>query len=264
MPDLNVDVRKFHNPPPEDTILWRYMDFTKFIALLERRALFFARSDKLNDPFEGSFPQKNIKARYVNLHPEFEEVLLSLPSLMSAFWMQLKRFTLVSCWHESNYESEAMWKLYASANGGLAIKTRFDSFVKSFITDEKIHIGKVQYVDYDNDLIPEDDPLSPYLHKRKSFEHEQEVRAIVQNVNTSQLTELQDDYDIGKYYEVDLNLLIQEVVVDPFTPEWFLELVDLVAQRYNLQAPINKSHLAALPMWFPPDRIDEVSPQEDE
>lgn len=264
MPDLNADVRKFHNPPPTDAILWRYMDFTKFIALLENRALFFARSDKLNDPFEGSFPKKNIKARYVNLHPEFEEVLLSLPSLMSEFWMQLKRFTLISCWHESNYESEAMWKLYASPNGGLAIKTRFDSFVKSFVTEEKIHIGKVQYVDYDSDLIPEDDPLSPYLNKRKSFEHEQEVRAIVQNVPTNQLIELQDDYDIGKYYEVDLNLLIQEVVVDPFTPEWFLELVNLVAQRYNLQAPINKSHLAELPVWFPPDTIDGISPQEDE
>ena len=264
MLDLDPDIRKFHNPPSANAILWRYMDFTKFIALLERRALFFARSDKLNDPFEGSFPQKNIKARYVNLHPEFEEVLLSLPSLMSAFWMQLKRFTLVSCWHESNYESEAMWKLYASANGGLAIKTRFDSFVKSFITDEKIHIGKVQYVDYDNDLIPEDDPLSPYLHKRKSFEHEQEVRVIVQNITTSQLTELQDDYDIGKYYEVDLNLLIQEVVVDPFTPEWFLDLIDLVAKRYDLQAPIVSSRLAASPIWFPPDRIDEVSSQREE
>ena len=156
-----------------------------------------------------------------------------------------------------------MWKLYTSTNGGLAIKTRFGAFVESFITDENIHIGKVQYVDYDNDLIPADDPLSPYLHKRKSFKHEQEVRAIVQNVPTSQITELQDDYDIGKYYEVDLNLLIQEVVVDPFTPEWFLDLVSLVAKRYDLQAPIVSSRLAASPTWFPPDRIDEVLPQED-
>ena len=263
MLDLNSDAREFHDPPPSDAILWRYMDFTKFVALLEMRALFFARSDKLNDPFEGSLPKRNIEARYTNLHPEFEEAILSLPSLMSAFWVQLKRFTLVNCWHESNYESEAMWKLYTSTNGGLAIKTRFGAFVESFITDENIHIGKVQYVDYDNDLIPADDPLSPYLHKRKSFKHEQEVRAIVQNVPTSQITELQDDYDIGKYYEVDLNLLIQEVVVDPFTPEWFLDLVSLVAKRYDLQAPIVSSRLAALPTWFPPDRIDEVLPQED-
>ena len=87
MLDLNSDAREFHDPPPSDAILWRYMDFTKFVALLEMRALFFARSDKLNDPFEGSLPKRNIEARYTNLHPEFEEAILSLPSLMSAFWV---------------------------------------------------------------------------------------------------------------------------------------------------------------------------------
>ena len=61
-----------------------------------------------------------------------------------------------------------------------------------------------------------------------------------------------------------LNPLIQEIVVDPSAPDWLLDLVSSVAERYNLQVPINKSHLAALPTWFPPDRIDEVLPQEDE
>ena len=28
--------------PPGDAALWRYMDLTRFIALLERRALFFS------------------------------------------------------------------------------------------------------------------------------------------------------------------------------------------------------------------------------
>ena len=41
-------------PPPPDAVLWRYMDFTKFVSLLEKQALFFARADKLeDDPFEG-------------------------------------------------------------------------------------------------------------------------------------------------------------------------------------------------------------------
>ena len=69
MPDLNSDTRKFHNPPPADTILWRYMDFTKFVSLLEKRSLFFARADKLGDPFEGATPINNIKARYTSLKP---------------------------------------------------------------------------------------------------------------------------------------------------------------------------------------------------
>jgi hypothetical protein len=42
------------SPPPDDAVLWRYMDFTKFVSLLETSALFFCRPDQLGDPFEGS------------------------------------------------------------------------------------------------------------------------------------------------------------------------------------------------------------------
>ena len=41
------------------------MDFTKFVSLLEKRALFFARADQLGDPFEGAIPINNIKSRLV-------------------------------------------------------------------------------------------------------------------------------------------------------------------------------------------------------
>ncbi len=34
--------------------LWRYMDFAKFVAMLFQNGLYFARADKLEDPFEGA------------------------------------------------------------------------------------------------------------------------------------------------------------------------------------------------------------------
>ena len=37
-----------------------------------------------------------------------------------------------------------------SVNGGIAIKSNFNAFAKSFLTAEQIHIGAVQYVDYDS------------------------------------------------------------------------------------------------------------------
>ena len=237
------------------------MDFTKFVSLLENRALFFARADKLGDPFEGSVPKNNITLRST-LNPNLsdEEIIIYTHTMQ-----QLPRFTLISCWHESRHESEAMWRLYASANGGIAVKTNFDVFVKSIRTNEQIHIGQVQYVDYDRDQIPEDNLLSPYLHKRKSFEHEREVRAIVQkppigsslselrssiqNMPIEEIARWQDICDIGLDYEVDLNLLIQEVVVSHFAPEWLLNLVKSVTKRYELEIPINRSRLAESPTW---------------
>ena len=44
-------------PLPRDAILWKYLDFTKFVSLLDKSALHFARTDKLSDPYEGFFPR---------------------------------------------------------------------------------------------------------------------------------------------------------------------------------------------------------------
>lgn len=47
----------FTPPSDRDTGVWRYMDFAKLVSLLATQALFFARAESLNDPFEGSYPR---------------------------------------------------------------------------------------------------------------------------------------------------------------------------------------------------------------
>src|SRR5215831_14836506 len=42
--------------PLDDTIsVWRYMDLSKFIWMIQRNALYFCRSDLMGDPFEGHY-----------------------------------------------------------------------------------------------------------------------------------------------------------------------------------------------------------------
>lgn len=36
----------------------------------------------------------------------------------------------------------------------------------------------IKYIDYKKDWIPEKNMFYPFVHKRKSYEHEKEVRAI--------------------------------------------------------------------------------------
>ena len=43
----------------DEVILWRYMDFTKFVDPLAKRALYFARLNTLGDAFEGNYPRQN-------------------------------------------------------------------------------------------------------------------------------------------------------------------------------------------------------------
>jgi hypothetical protein len=74
----------------------------------------------------------------------------------------------------------AMWKIHLRNSEGVAIRSTFGRLKRSLSAAEaSIFIGTVRYVDYDTAVIPDDNLLWPYLHKRLSLEFERELRAIV-------------------------------------------------------------------------------------
>ena len=120
----------------EDTTIWKYMDIAKFISLLTERALYFACVSEFQDPFEGVHSPAYISA----VRPTLQEVAakdaqnyraelasmgirlsedqynwidgLRKQGMQSNFELASLNFG-VSCWHQNEHESEAMWKLYA-------------------------------------------------------------------------------------------------------------------------------------------------------
>ena len=50
-------------PEDPDTIVWKYLDLSKFLDLLLSKKLFMSRSDKFEDQYEGTFSE-----------PTFEEI----------------------------------------------------------------------------------------------------------------------------------------------------------------------------------------------
>ena len=48
-------------PTDENAKTWRYMDFPRFVAMLDRSALFFARADKMADKYEGMLTTPTIE-----------------------------------------------------------------------------------------------------------------------------------------------------------------------------------------------------------
>lgn len=51
-------------------VLWRYMDFVKFVSLVEMSALWFSRLGALQDKYEGTIPEpsyREMKARDVEV-----------------------------------------------------------------------------------------------------------------------------------------------------------------------------------------------------
>ncbi len=239
----------FEKPRDENAAIWRYLDFTKFVSLLDKKALFFSRADKLEDPFEGSYSKANVKMRpevYKDIPPN---KLLTLVEL----YKELVSHTFISCWHLSEHESAAMWKLYLKSNDGIAIRSTFGQLKRCFSDENRnIYIGRVKYIDYENDWMPEGNALYPFVHKRRSFEHEQELRAVIQefSFNSNGGINLYKPllYD-GIYIQVDLDVLLDRIYVAPTSPQWLLELVKSVTRVYGLDKEVLQSVLDDVPVY---------------
>ena len=228
-------------PPHPNAILWRYMDFTKYVSLLDRNALFFGRVDKLGDPFEGSIPERNIPLRREGF-PDFSEANKNrFAEHHGSLLKDFRKSIVVNCWHHNNIESDFMWKVYARQNEGVAIVTNTESLSRSFKCDNSVYVGSVKYIDYNTEVIREDNMFPICLHKRKSFKHENEVRALA-SYSDEELSQ-------GKYCDVDLSILIHKVCVAPYVKDWFLELVRCVTDRYRLDVPVCRSTLAGSPVF---------------
>ena len=114
-----------------ETVLWRYMDFAKFVALLDQRSIYFARADALGDPFEGASGiaerRPEWDAFYLDFfrhalgtapdqreppsHDHIEQEAARLLRDFSRIGEHDRRRTFVSCWHANSGESEALWRL---------------------------------------------------------------------------------------------------------------------------------------------------------
>jgi len=233
-------------PAEKGTKVWRYMDFTKFASLLDTSALYFSRADRLPDSWEGAHTTWGLIGQ-----PNW---VLAGEHQTRPFNRALRQHTFVSCWHMNDVESAAMWKLYVSQNEGIAIRTTVDRLTSSFQGDEcaifDVYVGRVRYLDYDREVFAEGNTFIPFLHKRLSFEHEHELRAIIQPILPGGKPLVDSDpYAEGLLVDVDLQKLIESVYIAPTSERWLKELVTNVAKKYGLGAPVLQSDLARDPVY---------------
>ena len=244
----------FVQPDNEDVKVWRYMDFTKFVSLLDSQRLYFTRTDKFDDPFEGSWPTINVDARMSipeGIPPDEHEPFLRQMKNMGEMNRYWPKFNAINCWHMNEHESAAMWKLYLKSDEGIAIQSTYRRLKEAITDDQQVFLGMVKYIDYEHEWIEAGNLLSPFVHKRKSFEHEREVRALVMKWPTgeSALDFTQETITDGLKLKVDLEQLIEHVYVAPSAPTWLSNLVQSVAERYGYKFPVLQSKLNAQPVF---------------
>ena len=147
-----VDHPSFITPSNINIKIWRYMDLSKYIAFLQRKALFFTRAPLLGDPFEGSATKPIVAAReYILKNRGSDPALAAFKDLpesvinVGSVFKEMLRYFLVNCWHMNEHESAAMWNLYSKSNESVCIQSTYDRLRRA--VPECVLIGEVKYID---------------------------------------------------------------------------------------------------------------------
>jgi len=247
--------------PPDETVVWRYMDFAKFVDLLETSNLWFSRADLLDDPREGDLTELELTQLRAAASREGADNYLRT-------FRGLRRENFLNCWTEA-CESMAMWDLYA--RGGVAIKSTIGGLKRSIEkTNVRIFIAQAEYIDWNTANFP-NNLIAMYVRKAFGFAHEKEVRMIIWAAASSMPTPtevggilelhnsllpfrtqlpneqwaalgriINEEWDRasarcakpGIRLPVDLTSLIDEVIVSPRST-YERDLVESVLQRYS-------------------------------
>jgi hypothetical protein len=237
--------------------IWRYQDLTKLLALLTSGCLWFTRADCLGDPYEGSSTKATQAWRAATVAdlPNAQESL-SLSSWLDRAWV---RNTAVNCWHMSEYESEAMWKLYVTGGQGVTIRSTVERFMAAFPafpedltvgnTATMVHFGAIRYIDHHHDPVTLEGMLTqPFFFKRRSFEHEREFRAVILDMPTRHEDLKGTRFpDRGIAVPIKVSTLIEAVYLPPFAPTWFKSVVAHFAAQF--QIPVRTSQLDENPIF---------------
>jgi len=217
-------------PQDPDTIVWKYLDLSKFLDLLLSRKLFMSRSDKFEDQYEGTFSEPT--------YEEIKKLSIDNPDFLH-YYKTHREKVAISSWHINEYESFAMWQIFTQNSEGLAIQSTVKRLQDALNPENnfKQYIGEVNYIDYKKEYIPFDDMFFPFLFKRKSFQYEREIR-IITDVADSNI-KLNDGLKIN----VDISQLIERIYIHPKSENWYKNLVIQLVKQLGFDFQIEKSDL---------------------
>ena len=229
----------FDFPDIEDgVVVRRYMNFAKFMSLLESRALYFAPASQFQDPYEGTHTDADEAEVEEQLRQlGFDELgLETARRARETVTTHNRQAVLVSCWNIGDRESRAMWKEYGEWNEAVAIACTVGDLREALPSD--FCFVPVTYVDATAENIPQAHSLQPFFYKRKSFENEEELRIVC---------EMKAGTRIGTGWLVafDVGRVVRTVVISPAAPPWFSCLVPRVLERYGVRVEVRASSLTS-------------------
>lgn len=273
----------------ESTELQRYMDFAKFVDMLDTRKLFLSRVSCFEDQLEGGLTPTYIMVSN-GMANILEQAICSMPSATKptdeertqseAYKNKLKKdynnrtyntvfgrfphseveyetvfkqhrhWVDVSCWHANKTESMAMWKIYGGSTNSVCIITNVERLSKSVIKKPEYKLV-LSHVHY---ISHDEDNFKEY-HGLAPLMHKSEFYSFENEVRlliynpNADLLSKRPDDDRGTVVDINLAQLIQEIRVAHDAPEWFFNLIKSITKKYSVDAKVIRSKMSKAPRF---------------
>ncbi len=224
-----------------NTIVWRYMGHEKFIRLIRDSSLWFSRASAMSDKYELTIPEHSIEAFRKHLIESGVSKKKIESKEYDYYWENEpnKESSLINCWSRDRDENYALWKIYLGGDkDGVGIRTTAGKLRNSLIqkqnsinysTDFKFSMGEVKYSHYIK--YDELNPVSVLTTKKPFYKFENEIRlfALEQDYAHSLLS----GNTKGINVPVDLDVLLQEVYISPFSTLSYRKEVESLLRSYS-------------------------------
>ncbi|AIK16054.1 hypothetical protein GZ59_43670 [Pectobacterium atrosepticum] len=260
--------------------LQRYMNFAKFISLLDNREIFLCKTSLFEDELEGGFTvidemlsdgsaaildnvvnnllptvnkqtleereERNKISADVMKHVEEEPYHTVFGDIEKKDFShqelheRIKDFIDVCCWHSNEKESMAMWKIYGEDDFAVCVITDVGNIKRSIIKNKEYKI-LIAKVKY---LIYEDEHFKQE-HPLAQYMHKTDFYSYENEVRIIGYDPTSNIYEerkaSGTRIGVNLQELVQEIRVSSTAPDWFLGLVRSICKKFSLDVQVCRS-----------------------
>jgi hypothetical protein len=217
-------------PLSDDTVVWRYMGFDKFIYLLANEWLYFSRLTNLLDKEEMMIPVFNELREMENgggCLPDYNAKKEKCDELVENIF--------VNCWAEGDGESFAQWKIYGEA--GVAVKSTVAHLKRSIqfrtVDPKEVFITRVNYANSVDNL----DLHKLVGTKRKPYTFENEIRMYFEfDEGWGGISRHLGHRPLGREIKIDLDVLIDSIYISPFAGQWMIQPVRRLLSKMGRKA----------------------------
>jgi len=230
----------------KDEKLWRYLSVERFLSLIDDGRLYFASANEFADSFEGAV-SVDADGQSTRDH--------GAASWSDNAFRELKRLTKISCWHRADFESDAMWKLYAAEHKGVAICTTTEHLLAAFkpfrlkpqYGAEELWYGPVNYIDLTAGRIKRTGMLDRFFIKHRAFEWEREFRLAISLRGAEEFGVPVPD--LGIFVQVDVGVLADRILIGSTITAAEQALVKERVMRAGLGDRLEVSSLLGTPRY---------------